>query len=134
MDLILTLLGLLLLLLVLAVVVFAAASAGLAIASGRFFEWLFDRLVPHRRTGVGAEDLIGERGTVIQEFVSPHASLPARGMVQIRGERWSARAAAEETDFLMGHPVRVVALDRLTLIVEPCDPRPADRRRSGRAS
>ncbi len=109
-----------LVLLVVAVAISAAAGAGLAIVFGKFLERAFDLLVPHRRTGVGPEDLVDEIGTVIQTFASEHESVPPRGMIRLRGEQWSAQAAPGMA-LSVGDPVRVVSVDGLVLVVEPAE-------------
>ncbi len=105
---------------VLVLLVVAVAGAGLAIVVGKFLERAFDLLVPHRRTGVGPEDLVDEIGTVIQTFASEHESVPPRGMIRLRGEQWSAQAAPGMA-LSVGHPVRVVSVDGLVLVVEPAE-------------
>ena len=105
---------------VLVLLVVTVAGAGLAIVVGKFLERAFDLLVPHRRTGVGPEDLVDEIGTVIQTFASEHESVPTRGMIRLRGEQWSAQAAPGMA-LSVGHPVRVVSVDGLVLVVEPAE-------------
>ena len=58
---------------------------------------------------VGAGRLIGERG-VANEEIAP------MGYVRVRGELWRARSS---TPIPSGAPVRVCAIRRLTLLVEP---------------
>jgi membrane-bound ClpP family serine protease len=55
----------------------------------------------------GAEGMIGARGETLTEL-SPH------GLIRCQGEVWSATA---DQLILGGHPVRVVAVDRLRLRV-----------------
>ncbi len=117
-DILLAILAVVLVLLVVAVAI--SAASGLTIVVGKFLERAFDLLVPHRRTGVGPEDLVDEIGTVIQIFASEHESVPPRGMIRLRGEQWSAQAAPGMA-LSVGHPVRVVSVDGVVLVVEPAE-------------
>ena len=63
------------------------------------------------RAKVGPETLVGGSGRAITE-VRPE------GMVRVRGEDWRARS---ETGVDMGHRIRVVGRDQLTLLVEPIE-------------
>src|SRR5262245_49695508 len=71
------------------------------------FAW--NRTVRHRRHVVGAQTMIGRDGVVIW---------PCRptGQIRLDGEIWGARC---EQGADVGDSVRVVALDGLTLLVEP---------------
>jgi membrane-bound serine protease (ClpP class) len=62
----------------------------------------------HRRAQVGVHTLVGTVG----EALSP---LAPTGQVKVDGEIWEARSSAE---ILPGEPVRVTAVDGLTLEVE----------------
>jgi len=65
----------------------------------------------HRRPVVtGAEQLLGARGTAVAGF-------PGAGSVHLRGEVWTARCPQPLPP---GMPIRVLARDGLTLVVEPC--------------
>jgi membrane-bound serine protease (ClpP class) len=76
---------------------------------GEVYFWI--RFLRRYRVTTGAEGLIGERAQVI-EAVDPSGRL----RVRVHGEIWNARgAAAVET----GDPVRIAAVDGLTLVVEP---------------
>jgi membrane protein implicated in regulation of membrane protease activity len=64
--------------------------------------WLMWRLSHRRRSVVGAGALVGLVGDVDDD-----------GFVRVNGELWRVRGAKP------GDRVRVVAVDRLTLVVEP---------------
>jgi membrane-bound serine protease (ClpP class) len=74
---------------------------------GETFFWLW--YSRRRRVQMGPETLVGSVGQV----VTPCMPL---GQVRLQGELWRARCA-EGAD--AGEQVRVVALDGLTLLVEP---------------
>ncbi len=74
---------------------------------GEVYFWI--RFLRRYRVTTGVEGLIGERAEVI-EALSPG------GRVRLRGEIWNARGAAA---IARGEPVRVAAVDGLTLVVEP---------------
>jgi membrane protein implicated in regulation of membrane protease activity len=76
---------------------------------GEVYFWI--RFLRRYRVTTGAEGLIGERAEVI-EALSP------AGTVRLRGEIWNARGSATVEP---GEPVRVAAVDGLTLRVEPVD-------------
>ncbi len=120
-DILLAILAIAFLFIVVVLAISALAGVGLGILFGKMLEWVFDLLVPHRRTGVAAEDLLDQIGTVIEPFASAHESVPPRGMIRLRGEQWSAKALPG-TALPVGHPVRVVSLDGLVLVVEPAQP------------
>jgi membrane protein implicated in regulation of membrane protease activity len=71
-----------------------------------FFRW--SRL---RRAAVGAEALVGEEGVAL-------APLDPEGQVRVFGEIWQARSSVPVA---AGDCVRVAAVERLTLVVDPCD-------------
>lgn len=62
----------------------------------------------------GVENLIGATGEATTQ-------LAPMGQIRVLGELWQARASSE---IPRGTPVRVVALDGLTLAVEPVDSAP----------
>ena len=64
------------------------------------------------KVATGVENLIGATGEVT-------AALAPVGQIRVLGELWEARS---RTDLPRGTPVRVVAIDGLTLDVEPADP------------
>ncbi len=84
---------------------------GFAISLALFFPELFawNRSMRGRRKVVGAQALIGAEATVVE---------PCRptGQVRVNGEIWSARCEAGAD---RGETVRIVALENLTLLVEP---------------
>ena len=90
-----------------AVVVMALVSAALIIGVGGF-AWRARR----RPVVSGREALIGATGAVT---TVEDGNL----WVQLRGESWQARIAAPSAALVPGAPVRVVAVDGLTLVVEP---------------
>ncbi|MBT9281513.1 MAG: hypothetical protein KM312_02440 [Hydrogenibacillus schlegelii] len=76
-----------------------------------------------RSLASGVFALVGRRGWTLSAL-----DATVRGEVKIDGEIWSARS--ESGPIAAGRPVRVVAVEGVTLIVEP--DRAADRRRTGR--
>jgi len=72
----------------------------------------WSRTVRGRRRAVGAQTMIGRAALVI----SPCRPL---GQVRLDGEIWQARC---EQGADSGDTVRVTAIDRLTLVVEPAAP------------
>ena len=64
----------------------------------------------HRRQPTtGREGLIGEKGTALSD-IAPH------GMVLVHGEYWKAIAA---TPITRNTPIVVIAIERMTVTVEP---------------
>ena len=84
-----------------------AVVTGIVVELAEVGFWI--RFLRRYRVTTGVEGLIGERAEVI-EALSPG------GRVRLRGEIWNARGAAA---IARGEPVRVAAVDGLTLIVEP---------------
>jgi membrane protein implicated in regulation of membrane protease activity len=78
----------------------AVVAGGGAIEAGE--AWFWWRWTHRRRPAVGVEALVG-----VEAVVDPD------GWVRVQGELWRARGAAP------GDRVRVVAVDGLTLVVEP---------------
>ena len=81
------------------------AAAVVEVAETLFWLWYSKR----RRVQVGAETLVGSVGRV----VTPCRPL---GQIRVQGELWRARCAAGAD---AGDEVLVLALDGLTLLVEP---------------
>jgi len=81
------------------------AAAAIEVGEAWFWWWLSQR----REPSVGVETLVGARGV---------ATSPCRpdGQVRVRGELWQARC---ERGADPGDEVDVVAVDGLTLTVEP---------------
>jgi membrane-bound ClpP family serine protease len=73
------------------------------------FFWI--RWTQRRRAKVGAETLAGETARVVTR-------LAPTGQVQVKGELWRARATSAEP-VEPEAKVRVLALEGLTLVVEP---------------
>ena len=92
--------------------------AGAAWELGESVLWI--RWSQRRRAEVGAESLIGMTVPVV-------APLAPVGHVKVKGELWRARTTGAET-VEESREVRVLALEGLTLVVEPVDvvsgPRP----------
>jgi membrane protein implicated in regulation of membrane protease activity len=84
--------------------VVVGVAAAIEIGEAWFWWWLSHR----RRPAVGVETLVGARATV----VSPCRPL---GQVRVQGELWEARC---ERGADIGEAVEVVAVERLTLVVE----------------
>lgn len=84
-----------------------------AVVSGGLIEgaesWFWIRWSQRRRAAVGAEALVGAIAKAATDC------MPV-GQVRIHGELWRARC---EAGAAAGEVVRVVAVDGLTLIVEP---------------
>jgi membrane-bound ClpP family serine protease len=94
---------------------------GLVWEVGESIIWI--RVSQRRRARVGAETLVGATGKVV-------SSLAPTGHVQLKGELWRARTTGAEA-VKPGRKVSVLALEGLTLVVEPVPddlsrPRPAD--------
>ncbi len=83
-----------------------AAGAAIELGEAWFWWWLSHR----REPSVGVETLVGRRGVVAS------ACRPL-GQVRVAGELWQARCEAGADE---GETVRVAAVDRLELVVEPC--------------
>ena len=60
----------------------------------------------------GADQLIGLRGVATE-------NLDPRGYVHVRGERWRAETGSDKGLVLTGSRVKVLAVDGMTLIVDP---------------
>ncbi len=84
-----------------------------AVVTGGLIEgaesWFWIRWSQRRRAAVGAEALVGATAKVLSEC------MPV-GQVRVHGELWRARCEAGAP---VGDEVRVVAVDGLTLVVEP---------------
>ena len=93
-------------------VVGCVVSLALGIVEAGFWQ----RTVRGRRVGVGAETMIGARGTVVRP-------LRPTGQVRVAGELWEATS---ESGADPGEEVTVVGRDGLTLVVEPDAPAAAD--------
>jgi membrane-bound serine protease (ClpP class) len=89
-----------------------AVIAAVAIITTFFFVWVVGatmraRLLPRR---TGREQLVGQEGVVTSD-------LTPTGVVQLGGERWSAKSSGGP--LTIGMKVRVIGVDGLTLQVEP---------------
>ncbi|UCB56261.1 MAG: nodulation protein NfeD [Thiotrichales bacterium] len=86
---------------------------GTALVAGGFMLWILRKFstLRHRQVVSGAEYMIGRTGTVIADF-------SGRGRVEIDGESWLAESDVQLT---AGQPIRVDAIDKLVLKVEPDD-------------
>lgn len=83
-----------------------------AITAGAISVFLFKALtkVIPRTPAVGAESLIGKRGTA-------KTNVDGEGYVVVEGELWRARSASGR-EIKSGTRIRVVAVEGLTLLVE----------------
>lgn len=90
-----------------------AVGVAALIEVGEVAFWL--RLQRRWRVRTGAEGMVGRRGQAIEPFGG------GAGRVRVYGETWAARST-EPLD--SGDPVRVVAVEGLTLEVEPTEKGP----------
>ncbi|NWO56301.1 NfeD family protein [Chromohalobacter israelensis] len=84
---------------------------GIALIAAGFLLWVVMRFLSvqrHRPQG-GQEELVGQVATVLAGF-------EVQGKVMVHGERWRARCSRR---LARGQQVRIVAVDGLTLMVEP---------------
>lgn len=88
-----------------------ALVAGAVIEVGEAVFWY--RYLNRIRVRTGVEGLVGERGTVIDPCAP-------RGRVKVHGEIWSATCPSPGGAGA-GETVRVVAVEGLTLTVEPAE-------------
>jgi len=86
------------------------AAGGVWEAAEAYF-WI--RWSQRRRARVGAETLLGATAEVASR-------LDPQGQVRVKGELWAARSSGAEA-VEPGRSVRILALDGLTLVVEPSD-------------
>ena len=86
---------------------------GTALVAGGFMLWILKKFstLRHRQVVSGAEYMIGRTGTVIEDF-------SGRGRVEIDGESWLADS---DEHLKAGQQIRVDAIDKLVLKVEPDD-------------
>ncbi|MFQ3787985.1 NfeD family protein [Halomonas sp. A29] len=89
---------------------------GVALLAAGLMLWVMVRFTGLRRrpARTGHEHMIGSLGVVAENF-------QGEGHVRLKGERWNARSGAA---LRRGQKVRVVAVDGLTLEVEPNDRKP----------
>ncbi len=89
---------------------------GTAVVAGGFILWTVTRFIGLRRkTPVsGGEQMAHETGDAVDDFKPDHGEY--RGHVRITGERWNATS---QTPVAADTPVQVVAMNGLTLVVEP---------------
>ncbi|MGR4067224.1 NfeD family protein [Billgrantia sp. C5P2] len=86
---------------------------GIALLAAGVMLWIMVRFVGLRRqpARTGQEQLVGSQAVVLEDFEH-------EGHVRLRGERWNARSSAA---LKRGQEVRVVAVEGLTLKVEPAE-------------
>ncbi len=86
---------------------------GTALVGGGFMLWILKRFstLRHRQVVSGAEYMIGRTGRVLEDFTS-------RGRVEIDGESWLADT---RVPLFAGKKIRVDAIDKLVLKIEPVD-------------
>jgi membrane-bound serine protease (ClpP class) len=91
---------------------------GTALVAGGFMLWILKKFstLRHRQVVSGAEYMIGRRGRVLEDFTG-------RGRVEIDGESWLADSARSLS---AGQEIRVDAIDKLVLKVEPADKKSAE--------
>ena len=118
MDLIFTIIAIALLAILGVVLLLVAIGAGAGIAAGGLAERVANILIPGRKTGIGADGILGEVGSVVRPFVSRGPGAPVEGMVQVAGELWKAHVEGEANP-LKGQPVRVVRVEGFVAVVEP---------------
>ena len=86
---------------------YIAVAVAAVIEVGELYLWI--HFLRRYRVTTGAEGLVGERAEVIEPC-------EPEGRVRVRGEIWRARC---DRPLARGVGVRVVAVDGLTLAVEP---------------
>ncbi|WP_111413968.1 NfeD family protein [Billgrantia lactosivorans] len=86
---------------------------GIALLAAGIMLWVMIRFAGLRRrpARTGQEQLVGSQAVALEDFQH-------EGHVRLRGERWNARCSAALT---RGQEVRVVAVEGLTLVVEPAE-------------
>ncbi|QOR39787.1 nodulation protein NfeD [Billgrantia diversa] len=86
---------------------------GIALLAAGIMLWVVVRFVGLRRrpARTGQEQLVGSQAIALEDFQH-------EGHVRLRGERWNARSSAA---LKRGQEVRVVAVEGLTLEVEPAE-------------
>jgi membrane-bound serine protease (ClpP class) len=86
---------------------------GTALVAGGFMLWILKHFssLRHKQVVSGAEYMIGRSGKVVEDFTG-------RGRVQIDGESWLADSPVPLS---AGQRVRVKAIDKLVLKIEPAD-------------
>ena len=84
-----------------------AVTIGIAVEVAEVGLWI--RFLRRYRVRTGAEGLIGETAEVVE-------ACDPRGRVRLRGEIWHARSRSLAA---IGERVRIIAVDGLTLEVEP---------------
>jgi membrane-bound serine protease (ClpP class) len=89
-----------------------AVAALAALAVGGIEVLYFYRRMRGEKVVTGVENLIGAAGKVTEP-------LTPIGQIRVQGELWEARSSV---DTQIGLPVRVLAVDGLTLHVEPDSP------------
>jgi len=89
---------------------------GTALVAAGFFLWIITRLLKTHniRPVTGAEQMIGSIGVALEDFET-------QGWVRVHSESWNARTHSRA---LKGQKVRVLAMDGLTLTVEPLTDNP----------
>jgi membrane-bound serine protease (ClpP class) len=91
---------------------------GTALVAAGFMLWILKKFASLRRTQVvsGEEYMIGHIGIVREAFSK-------RGRVGLDGESWLAETPVPLAE---GQKVRVTAVDKLVLTVEPVDESPGE--------
>ncbi|MGQ4879723.1 NfeD family protein [Billgrantia sp. LNSP4103-1] len=86
---------------------------GIALLAAGILLWVVIRFAGLRRrpARTGQEQLVGSQAVALEDFVQ-------EGHVRLRGERWNARSSVA---LKRGQAVRVVAVEGLTLEVEPME-------------
>ena len=84
---------------------------GTALVGAGFFLWIILRLLGTRKAKpvTGTEEMIGSHGRALEDF-------DHQGRVFVHGENWHART---RNSVRKGQIVHVIAIDGLTLTVEP---------------
>jgi membrane protein implicated in regulation of membrane protease activity len=99
--------------------VVAVLSALGVFAIGTLTERLADLLIPGRKTGLGADGIVGQVGVVSREFEAQAPGAPFEGTVQVAGELWRARPLAHvASPPAVGTPVRIVQVEGMVATVE----------------
>ncbi|MFT5696883.1 MAG: hypothetical protein ACI9QQ_002865 [Myxococcota bacterium] len=116
MSLILSILGFAALLIAGVLLALAAFSSLGVIVAGSALERLFDLVVPARKSGLGADGIVGELAVVVVDFVPVESGGDSEGTVRVSGELWKARFVGTDVP-IRTQRVRVDSTEGLVAVV-----------------